>query len=204
MKFWQSTDLPAPCSAVVQTVQKLVHNYHPDPEFVTNIKQLVLHDKTINVASSGQIFDKMLDRLVQIQYQKFFSIPVRGASVGYFHNTDSLPACLPPHIHDRRTVALNFFLHTGGPQVRTVLYRWAQPNCADSAFLNYFDYQNLIYHTELVCQPDRWYMFESRCPHSVENIDSTRIFLCLLFDSDLSTDSVLTNCQMQFTPAPVV
>ena len=188
MKFIELLNLPPPSISLQQQSVDLVSNWKYNKSAIDNIQNLVFGSDAINIVLAGQITDDTITQLVQDQYQQYFDVKL-GATLSFFKNERSYPGCLPPHIHSVRTLALNFYIVTGGNSVATTLFKFKhmQPN---SKFFDYYHYDDLEFQDHVICNNPTWYAFESSKPHSVENIESTRILLAITFDPECKLDTI--------------
>lgn len=194
-KFVELLNLPDPSDQIKQRAYNIIGQWQHNQKFIDNLKRYVLADQTINVASSGQILDNSLTEMVREQYQSFFEFPIEAA-LSFFNNQQSQPACLPPHTHPKRTIALQYYFDTGAG-ARTVLYDFNR-TCTPSRFMDYYDYSDVTYMTSTRFEKERWYMFDTRTPHSVEDINGHRMFIAFTFDSNHTIESVLQNSKLQY------
>ncbi len=187
MKFIEILNLPPPSAELQKLSIDLVDNWGYNESVSNNIKTLVFGDVDINMSLGGQVATAEITRMVREQYQQYFDVDI-GASLSFFKNEKTQPSCLPPHIHPIRTLALNFYIVTGGNNVATTLFKFKHENPV-SKFFNYYQYDQVELQDQVICNNPNWYAFESSKPHSVENIETTRILLAITFDpeSDLNT-----------------
>jgi len=195
MKFVEILNLPDPVDEIKQRSFQLIDRWQHNQRFTDNLKKFVLKDRNTNVASAAQVFDDRLTKLIQEQYQSFFSFPVESA-LSFFRNIGTTPACLPPHTHPSRTVAMQYYFEVGG-NVQTVLYDFV-PNYNPSRFLDYFDYSDVKYNSHIVFEKEKWVMFNTRTPHSVENIERLRAFISFTFDPAYTVQSVLQDSKLEY------
>jgi hypothetical protein len=195
MKFIEILNLPSPTDQIRQRAYHIVNQWHYQQKFIVNLKQHVLLDHDTNVVSAGQAFDDILNQMVKNQYQSFFEFPVE-ATVSFFKNSQAQPACLPPHTHPNRTVAIEYFFETGN-DARTVLYDFNE-TCGTSKFMDYYDYRDVTYNTHARFEKEKWYMFNNRTPHSVEDVYNRRMFIAFTFDPQHTIESVLHNSKLEY------
>lgn len=188
MKFIEILNLPAPGAKLQQLCVDLVNRWEYNTSLSANIRNLVLGDADFNVVLAGQITDETVTQLVRDQYQQYFDVDI-GATLSFFKNQESHLGCLPPHTHSVRTLALNFYIETGGSNVATTLFKFKHETPV-SRFFDYYHYDDLEYQDHVVCNNPHWYAFESSEPHSVENIETTRILLAITFDPECKLDTI--------------
>jgi hypothetical protein len=186
MKFIELLNLPAPSDEVQSLAIELVDSWKPN-QFFKNVKELVFPNSNINITSAGQLNNPIIDELIKKQYQQYFNVDI-GGTLSFFKNAGIDPCCLPPHTHSVRTIALNYLVKRGGNGVRTTLMRFKNNTEPESKFGGYFTYDDVIIENAIICNQPNWYAFESRLPHSVENIESTRIILAITFNPDTKLD----------------
>ena len=100
-------------------------------------------------------------------------------------NSGDAPGCLPPHIDRSRALGVNYFLELGGSAVRTVFYDREEPIIGKSYNITY-DEVNVV---EENISTNGWYCYNVRRCHSVENIETRRVFIAIrLVRKDLAED----------------
>lgn len=188
MKFIEILNLPPPNAELQKLSIDLVDNWEYNRSISNNIQTLVFGEVDINVSLGGQVSTAEITRMVKEQYQQYFDVDI-GASLSFFKNEKTQPSCLPPHIHPIRTLALNFYIVTGGNNVETTLFRFKYENPI-SKFLNYYRYDEVDLLGHVICNNPSWYAFDSSQPHSVENIETTRVLLAITFDPDCKLETI--------------
>ena len=68
-------------------------------------------------------------------------------------------------------------LDTGGDNVKTVFYKEKGCNLVRESRLIYNDYNNLEKIDEIILQPQKWTIFNTRVIHAVEGMERSRILL---------------------------
>ena len=199
MQFLQITNLPKPtqqmCEMALNLISSIPSSTVYDEIFAKAQKVLT---RPVNMVSGDQIWeDEKFNQIMKNHYQKFFTIPIISAGIIYFVNQDTVPACLPPHNHNVRTVALNFILEPGGPNVSTVMYDHLR-NIPLSEFFEFYDYSDLTKKAEVNSNNAEWYLFQSNRIHSVENILSRRVLIYLMFEPHHTVETVLANSKLEY------
>lgn len=123
--------------------------------------------------------------LIQDLYQKYFPRHDFSVAFGIMTNTDTVPACLPPHTDRARGLAINYYLQLGGADVNTVFYSQTSKT-QDSQATNFlYNESGAITNQKIFEQ--KWYAYNVNQAHSVEGISTTRFILALLIDNATST-----------------
>jgi hypothetical protein len=140
------------------------------------------HNNTIN--SAEHVFyiadDAWGQRVAEI-YQPYFNGHTVLAGFGIMKNTNTTPACLPPHTDRARGLAINCYLEPGGPAVTTVFYNQTVPTQNNQA--SNFLYASAGQPVGKVVFGTSWYAYDVNAVHSVENIIGQRYILILLLES---------------------
>lgn len=136
-------------------------------------------------------------------WQNYFSVPIEFG-ISYFSpkNEKEHYYNIPPHSHTVRTLAINFYIDLGGSQARTYFYNRVN-NTGDpiEKYGNWYLREDVKPLSYFVADYNNWYVFPTWMPHSVENINSTRILLTietpplydmvdLVYESKLEFDEV--------------
>ena len=166
-------NLPKPSIELINTVKNCADSYVFDP----NKKQWLdnFHNNKIN--SVLHYFDspEFLTQLLKKEYQHIFTRHKIGGMIGIMKNAQDIPACLPPHCDRSRAVGLNYFITLGGNNVQTMFYNRTE-NIVGVA--KNIPYSEIIPVEQHVFKQD-WYCYNVNRYHSVENIESTRLFIAI-------------------------
>lgn len=191
-------NLPLPSPELIDTVQSYARLLVCDPdkkrwldEFHYNKTNSVLHH-----------FDspEFLSQLIKKEFQHIFPNHTVSGMIGIMSNVQTVPACLPPHCDRSRAVGLNYFINLGGNNVKTVFYDQQHPIVGVGRNIHYNELTPVEQH---VFDQDSWYCYDvSRC-HSVENIESTRLFIAIRLvrkdiDADLDFEYSMHNFQHDY------
>lgn len=90
-------------------------------------------------------------------------------------NKRDIPAIFPPHTDRDRNLAINYVFAEGGDNVITSTFKG--PKFDDISVSRYYHEDNLEIDSATVIPLNTWYVFDAQQPHSVKNIESTRIVL---------------------------
>jgi hypothetical protein len=146
------------------------------------------HNNTVSVVNHEYVACEEIAEDVNKLYGAFFNeriIPI----VGIQRNVTNILSCTPPHYDSVRVTAINFVIDPGGDNVRTCFYDATRTDQNLDKAQNFFYNQNKLVESCLLEQ-GKWYLFNPQQCHSVENIETTRIFLGLLLsESKLDFDS---------------
>jgi hypothetical protein len=184
MNFFEIGKLPAPDSEVSAQIFNLTNNRPPGIKFIQRLEEELYGVGTFNMAAAEQIVDDELTRLVKQQYQEYFEMPIT-ASLGYFQNMHrESPSRIPPHHHVQRTTALEYFVELGGPGVRLTLYDRIPGRSAGA--LDYWLDKDVDYQWHITLDKEQWYAFDNTITHSVEDIETNRLFLAIWFHPEYS------------------
>lgn len=90
-------------------------------------------------------------------------------------NKRETPAIFPPHTDRDRNLAINYVFVEGGDNVVTSTFKG--PKFNDISIPRYYHEDALEIDSANVVPLNTWYVFDAQQPHSVKNIESTRIVL---------------------------
>lgn len=167
-------NLPLPSPELISTVQNYASSIAFDPDKKRWLDEF--HSNTIN--SSLHHFDspEFLTQLIRQEYQHIFPKHKLGGMIGIMSNANDTPACLPPHCDRGRAVGLNYFITLGGSDVQTVLYDREETIVGVAKNISYSEITPI--ETQIFDQ-DSWFCFNTSRYHSVENLESTRLFIAI-------------------------
>jgi len=169
-------NLPHPSADFLRTVEQIVHSTQLDHAGKLWLDQ---QNNTDNSAEHLFFNHAQVDQLVQDEFGKFFSMPISGV-VGIMKNTSNSMANHPPHIDRGRSLAINYYISTGGPTVTTTFYdRVDQSNLDQSKNFTYAQMQDRCLGS-VQFKAHSWYAYDvCRC-HSIEGIIDIRYFISIL------------------------
>lgn len=186
--------LPKPSSEMILNVKNRAQDLVCDPDKKRWMDEF--HHNKINAVLHHFDSPEWLTELVQKEYQKFFPRHRIGGMLGIMTNAGTVPACLPPHCDRSRAVGLNYFIELGGSQVRTVFYDRVEKIVGVGKNLSYDQLTAIEEHVF----EQNWYCYNVNRYHSVENIESTRLFLAIRLvrpDINLEQDFEYTMADFQ-------
>jgi hypothetical protein len=117
-------------------------------------------------------------------------------------NKNNIPADFPPHFDAHRKFSLNYIVETGGNNVQTSFYDLQRSENDIELKPKNIPYENLIKTNKYVLSQNKWYLSNTQICHSVENIDSLRIILFILFEENESFESFKNNYSKLLTIIP--
>ena len=140
------------------------------------------HNNRINSVLASYTIPDTLHHTLNNEYQQYFSKHEISGIVGIMKNIKSIPACCAPHTDSRRALAINYYIELGGTNVRTVFYNTILNINGTATNIQYNDISPIEEHTF----QHNWYAFDVNRCHSVENIESERLFLAIYLNADLN------------------
>lgn len=147
------------------------------------------HDNKVNSANhSFELTPDDINNDINQIYKSYFGEDMFSI-IGVIRNVTDRPACLPPHCDRYRNVAINFLIDEGGSNVSTCFYDYTKNPTITLAENVKHDNINLI-DTQFF-KSGNWYAHNVQQCHSVENIETTRIFLGVVLKSNPSIDSIM-------------
>jgi len=166
-------NLPRPSDELIKTVQTYADSYQFDPDKKRWLDEF--HSNKIN--SALHYFDSpdFLTQLFQKEFQDFFPHHKVGGMMGLMKNIQNIPACMPPHCDRSRAFGLNYFITLGGNNVKTVFYDKIIPIVGVATNIPYTE----INPIEEYVASQGWYGYNVQRCHSVENIDTTRLYIAI-------------------------
>jgi len=181
--FYNKFVLPHPSTQLLEKLKEVMENRPTAYEIQRWHK--TQQPPSVNCTAGEFFLDPEIIELGIKEYKDYFTDPFTP-SLGILRNTTGKPECYPAHSDRYRTIALNYYLDTGG-DVSTVFYNKIEDYISDRAGGKVISHDNL---PEVVAsvkfETNQWYIFNARNYHSVENITSTRYIFGLCFvDIDL-------------------
>lgn len=175
MSYVYQLTLPCPSTNLINKITQLVS----DVQFNDDGKHWLDDLNGISNTSSHSFFvNEDVDRMVETEYSKYFQRPI-GAIIGVMANSIGSLVCQPPHIDSARALGLNCYISLGGNNVQTTFYdQVGETKAVGSTNIPYKEIQDQKIGS-IVFEEKKWYTFEACRVHSVENIETTRSFLCI-------------------------
>lgn len=168
-------ELPHPSISIIDCVNRYVDNLILDTSKKEWLDQY--HHNSINSALHSFTTNEELTQLINDEYGRFFPDIDIMSVVGVMRSADKTPACQPPHIDRRRSLAINYYFDLGGQDVTTSFYDFSDTIQIDAS--SNFQYNDFKKIGHCIFDKNQWYAYNvSRC-HSVENITGTRYFLSI-------------------------
>ena len=166
-------NLPKPSINLISTVKQFAESYTCDPDKKRWLDEW--HGNEINSVLHHFDSPDWLTKLIQKEYEIFFSDHCVGGMLGIMKNAKDTPACLPPHCDRSRAVGLNYFIELGGNDVKTVFYDRTETITGVSTNIPYKEITPIEEHQF----KQSWYCCNVNRCHSVENIESTRLWIAI-------------------------
>jgi len=177
--------LPSEIKTKVRLISnKLAHN-DDSREWVDKF-----HNYTVNSVNHAYIWSPELDDYISDVYQQYFNEPIKSM-IGIQRNVNSDLGCTPPHCDRARNIAINYYIDLGGENVLTNLYNNLK-NTEDLTSSVNFKYEEVELIESNKLAKDTWYGFNVQQCHSVENIETLRIFLGIVLDSNPSYEQFVS------------
>jgi hypothetical protein len=166
-------NLPRPSGNLISTVKQFADSFVCDPDKKRWLDEF--HHNKINSVLHHFDSPNFLTQLIRQEYQQFFPHHVIGGMMGIMKNAKDTPACLPPHCDRSRAVGLNYFIDLGGNDVKTVFYDRVETIVGVGINIPYEEITPVEEHQF----EQSWYCYNVNRCHSVENIESTRLFIAI-------------------------
>jgi hypothetical protein len=133
----------------------------------------------INVALSSYPKTELLDELVRQEYNNFLNLHENGIhpSCLLMQNLIKAPCFIPPHTDIGRTVAINYIIFSGGNEVKTTFYK--NYSIDPDGSTSYYSDETLEIEKSYELNDNKWYAFDPRQCHSVDNIHDKRLLLSI-------------------------
>ena len=180
-------NLPKPSITFLTTIRSVISNELPNFEPGYEYLKPGLAD--------SMYFTNLISDLGKDEYQNFFAEklfvfamiirpePWVNSAKKYVRSS------YPPHYDFSRTMGINYYIDTGGDNVKTIMYN--QTKYDDNAMPQLLKYDQVTVMQEYHTEPNVWYAIDGSRFHSVENIESDRLILSLSFE-DLSYSDFCT------------
>jgi hypothetical protein len=136
--------------------------------------------------SVNQQFSVASDLTAEINeiYAEYFNQSVTPM-IGVMRNVTDQPACLPPHCDRARYIAINYYIDLGGNNVQTCFYDYYRTSDDLTESKNIIP-SELTLSESAQFNKNTWYSYSVQQCHSVENILTTRTFLGLVLENNLT------------------
>ena len=121
--------------------------------------------------------------------------------IGVLRNVNNIPASMPAHYDYYRHIAINYYIDLGGNNVTTCFYdKSRNTDMEDSKFFtpNEINLQKSYY-----LQVNNWYSYSVQQCHSVENIETTRIMLILVLQSNPTMQEFIQRHKILINPTSI-
>jgi hypothetical protein len=181
-------DLPQPSEQLIEAIQKFAATVKPDPDDKPWLD--ASQGNTVNSVESIFARAEPLDYLLQQEYGQYFTDTNIFAVVGVMQNLDLTLACLPPHIDQKRALAINYYVELGGANVVTSFYDVKEPTLSDAA--RNYRYNEVSKTGHYKFKSNQWYAFDAAQCHSIENIETKRLII-MIFRTDNIENYTITD-----------
>lgn len=190
-------NLPNPSTRLLKIVQEYADSYLCDPDKKRWLDEF--HNNKINSVLHHFDSPEFLTQLIREEFQHIFPKHKIGGMLGIMKNIKNIPASLPPHCDRSRAVGLNYFITLGGNNVQTVFYDRVEPTVGVATNILYSDVNPIEQHVF----KKLWYCYNVNRCHSVENIESTRLFIAirlvrLELDNNLDFEYTMSDFQQDY------
>lgn len=140
------------------------------------------HNNTINAVNQNFVpFDHDIDAEIKEIYSGYFNNTIRPV-IGVMRNVTRFTATMPCHCDRLRNIAINYYIDLGGDDVSTQFYDYTRTDDTTVSENISKDSVNLL--DSYTFQRNKWYCYNVQQCHSVENIETTRIFLGLFLENN--------------------
>lgn len=141
------------------------------------------HNNQVNSVNHDYVLSPELDDEVREVYAEYFNEPF-VTMIGVQRNVTDQLACTPVHCDRGRRTAINFFIESGGDNVKTSVYDHIRDDSDDLNEALNLQYNLVTKLNSYHLKNDTWYAFSVQQGHSVENIETLRIFLGIVLKSN--------------------
>lgn len=141
------------------------------------------HNNQVNSVNHDYVLSPELDDEVRKVYGEYFNEPF-VTMIGVQRNVTDQLACTPVHCDRGRRTAINFFIESGGDNVKTSVYDHIRDDSDDLNEALNLQYNLVTKLNSYHLKNDTWYAFSVQQGHSVENIETLRIFLGIVLKSN--------------------
>lgn len=140
------------------------------------------HGGTVSAVNHTYDLIPTLDQEIKNLYSEYFNEPIIPM-IGVQRNVGKVLGCTPPHCDRARNLAINYYIDLGGENVTTNFYNYQRTDSDRTAAENLrYDQVELVESHQLTT--DTWYAFNVQQCHSVENIETLRIFIGIIVESN--------------------
>jgi hypothetical protein len=161
--------------------------YDLENQIIEISRDYVTHDSDINEA--GYV-NRVLPEDIQIELNKIYSQHFNQRVYGIFnkmvnknpHGTSRVS----PHCDRERLTSINYFIRTGGDNVRTCFYN--ESRLDQTTLLTQGENakeEQLTLDFELIFNEKQWHSYNVQKYHSVQNISNTRLLFALVLEDNI-------------------
>jgi hypothetical protein len=201
MKILSIDNLPHPNPDILQFILVYMNKAENKFEIDYTSKVNELYQNKENIILGANIRNETVTSMVCEQYQKYFDSPI-SSCFDYFINVNPAQgvACLPPHVHHIRTLALNYLFDVGGDNVKTCFYtRKIVDFLPREKWGGYLSREDVTPHKYMVTEKNKWYAHPILVPHSVENVLTSRIFLAIQFQPSYDIGDLVLEKKLEYS-----
>jgi hypothetical protein len=168
--------LPAPSDKLVGLLTKYVHSLELNPDSKRWLDEF--HDNKINSAlhffSRPGIVPEEIDLQLRAEYQQYFPKHIISTITGVMDSDGTGPATQPAHADRGRSLALAYYIKSGGTAVTTVFYDMVKEIVGEA---HNVPYDQITAAKSVIFPTLSWFAYPVDRVHSVDNITSLRYFL---------------------------
>lgn len=142
--------------------------------------------------------NRVLPDNIQIElnkiYRPYFNQRVYGIFNKMVNKNPQGNSQVSPHCDRERLTSINYFIHTGGDDVRTCFF--CESRLDQSTILTQGEnakVEQLTFDFEFVFAEKQWHSYSVQKYHSVQNISNTRLLFALVLENNIDYNTFQSN-----------
>ena len=174
-------NLPAPSDKLINYIKEFSLEFPIDEINISRRQKFIECNSNINIALASHPTTDLLKEFILQEYSNFLQLQKNDFEVNclLMQNLDSVPCFIPPHTDIGRPIAINYTIMSGGSKVETTFYKNYSENREGTT--SHYNDSNLLKDKSYELNDNKWYAFNARQYHSVDNIQDKRLVLSISF-----------------------
>ena len=148
------------------------------------------HNHNINAVNYQYDLLLELQDEISVLYKEYFDDPLI-VSIGVQRNITSTLGTSPPHCDRGRHTVINYLIDCGGEDVQTHFYNHTRTGDLSSA--ENLNYSSIKITNRYRLAKDNWYCWNAQQCHSVEQLETIRIFIALILETNPTYSNICEN-----------
>jgi hypothetical protein len=174
--------LPTELVTKIRLISNLLAHNNQSREWINNF-----HNNQINAVNYHSEFLIELQDSISSLYAEYFKDPILASTIILRNATGALSVS-PPHCDRGRYTVINYLIDSGGEDVQTHFYDHIRTNDVSAA--ENLNYNQVKLTNRYRLEEGNWYCWNAQQCHSVEQLETLRIFLVLIVETNPTFNEV--------------